>query len=184
MCVSCPNENSCLCSLSERAAARDVVRIKLNKEVDVGALIDSGAITKDYINYEVVRRLNLPVFPLNNLVCSGLKDGSNRHCVKSKGHSDIEIEYWNEATQTTESIHIYPIIVDLDYDLVLGKETIHENDLMDKLRFQIFGPKKGDGVRRGTEPICSSAKEAVESDTNHVVRPTADPWPLNTIVDK
>jgi hypothetical protein len=96
----------------------------------------------------------------------------------------VNIEFYNELTLSTESIHIQPIVVDLDYDIVLGKETIHENDLVDKLRFQIFGPKKGVGVHKEIEPICSSAKEAVTSIPNLTVRSTADPWPLNTIVDK
>jgi len=92
----------------------------------VWTLIDTGALQNDFISSKLIKRFNLSVLPSETLVCTGLK----RQCHRAIGTTSIRVWFCNELTNSAEEITIYPIVVDHDIDIIIGKPTIFENNLL------------------------------------------------------
>ena len=105
-----------------------------SKGIKVSTLFDSGAINNNYIGvdaaHELERRGAIVHRDINNknMVCSGL--GKKSICKKASGYIQFKISFLDEH----DNVHDYKIkatIVDIAFDLILGRETIKDLNITD-----------------------------------------------------
>ena len=102
--------------------------------ITVGTLFDSGAINNNYISVDAAHGLEMRgTVKLidknkNNMVCSGL--GKKSICKKALGYVKFKISFIDEHANA-HTYRIKATIVDIEYDLILGRETIKDLNITD-----------------------------------------------------
>ena len=92
-----------------------------------------------------------------------MRTGLRRQCHRAIGTTCIRVRYCNELTNSAEEITIHPIVVDHDIDIIMGKPTIFENELLVKLNDQVWSRYSG-GKRRRAAAVM--AMQSVDRSPN------------------
>jgi len=124
--------------------------------IELNALIDTGALHGDYISNKIIKQHDIPI--INDSVvwiCTGVDNA----CVPSIGRTAIKLSFFNEQSSVTEYIALYPTVIDGPIDLIIGKQSIFQHDLLPKLHEQIWGEMEmqmTEGPYRGDASAGSS----------------------------
>jgi hypothetical protein len=138
------------------------------KSMTISTLFDSGAIHNNYISVdaaqELERRGTIKFIDRNknNMVCSGL--GKKSICKKALGYVKFQISFIDEHANA----HTYSIkatIVDIEYDLILGRETIKDLNITDLFPSH-FKHTNNDSKVSNDSTITVTDKEETESCVN------------------
>jgi hypothetical protein len=114
-----------------------------NHTLTVSTLIDNGALQRNYISEEAMKRIRATeegsdkactckVIKTNSLTCSGL----NGFCKSSLGVLTLDWIFLNELTNEYEKHALEFAIIDTMYDIIIGKPTIKKLSLVFKLPSQ------------------------------------------------
>ena len=111
------------------------------KNVRTRALLDTGSLAGDFINSRVLRDLggahhlrssNNPI-----LVCSGL----DNTCISSNVILDVDVTFMIGGLPRTMKLHVR-ISEDSPVDLIIGRDTIRNNNLVEAFPDLFFGKEK------------------------------------------
>jgi hypothetical protein len=100
-------------------------------------LIDSGALDGDYISKDIANKLRAAgVQPrgAKKRVCSAFND----MCELSEGKFSLQINYVNEHTDKTETMHTTASCINTPWPIIIGRPTIKRNNLTSKLPSQFM----------------------------------------------
>jgi len=154
-----------------RQGGPDGLSVKRDKYQLKTCLSDTGAISSDYIALTLVKKLvkkydNVIISNTNVHVKSPFKNAKPICCL---GRVELPIIIFNELTNSEEIITIDALIIDSDYEIIIGRPTIRRNGLLVKCHNQIlFGTRE--------EMILD---DSVTSETYK----KADRWILNHLVN-
>jgi hypothetical protein len=104
--------------------------------IPIMSLIDTGAIQANYLSEEVAKRLKVNPKGQETIVSSGMNRVGS---LKSKGSCDVTLSYFNELSKSTETIDIVTNILDILFDLIIGKPTLKEHKILQKVHDQFWG---------------------------------------------
>ena len=108
----------------------------------VGVLVDTGALDSSYISNTVVDKLCKMYgfnFNVNTDNQSNVKSPLFDIVSRTQGTIDIDIEIYNEVTNTREKIRLNDAkIVESEFDVIIGKPDIKRHALLQKLHNQIL----------------------------------------------
>ena len=98
----------------------------------IRALLDTGCLVGDYISKSIVDSLNAShlLFNVSTTICSGF----NNQCQNNFQALKINLSFLNEITSSLEHIITTVIVLkDSPIDLIIGRETIKKQSLIDFL---------------------------------------------------
>jgi len=116
--------------------------IELNGNlVSMRVLLDTGAISDNYITANIATSLNLPIDTLrDSLVCSGLPTP----CLPSSGKVYLSLRYLNELTNTYDTFSRWYTVVELSsHDIIVGRRSVVHEFLIQKMYNQIVASTLG-----------------------------------------
>jgi hypothetical protein len=108
-------------------------------------LSDTGAISSDYISLQLVHKLikkydNVIISQTNIHVRSPFKNAKPINCL---GRVQLPLTIFNELTNVEETIEIDALIIDSEYEVIIGRPTIRKYGLLVKCHNQIlFGTRE------------------------------------------
>ena len=115
--------------LSTGLGPNQATKIKDTKVVHTTALLDTGSLAGDFINAKVLRELggahHLRSCEQPILVCSGL----DNTCISSNVILDVDVTFTIQKLPHTIHLHVR-ISEDSPVDLIIGRETIRNNNLV------------------------------------------------------
>ena len=109
-----------------------------NNYYSLKALLDTGAKGGNFIHPRIVQELNLHIIRSNSVVCSAFENSS---CAESKGFVMLNLNYFDETTKSFMPLNIRATILDIAYDLIIGKATLREHALLEKVPGQFWDGK-------------------------------------------
>lgn len=133
------------------------VRIQGNS-LAVSAFVDNGALTDNYVSRETADWLTshgVKLCGCSSRVCSGFRN----MCSSSLGKVSFELSFVNEITKSEETLKLTASVIESPFDVIIGRPSIKNYDLADKLRSQFYN-----GV--------------VRKETSHGVKTNVDPTTL------
>jgi hypothetical protein len=104
----------------------------------VKALLDTGAKGGNFIHPRIVQELNLHIIRSNSVVCSAFENSS---CSESQGFVNLTLNYFDETTKSFMPLNIRATILEIAYDLIIGKATLREHALLEKVSGQFWDGK-------------------------------------------
>ena len=142
LCQSCTSFQSCLNHLSipidlntNSHLLPSYIKLAKGKEpMLIKALLDSGSLGQDanYINQSIFNRLRLS----NNIVIVNKKSETCnailQACITSNTEIEILWQFYNNLTNRPESITMTCEVVNAPYDLIIGRESIKQHQLVPK----------------------------------------------------
>lgn len=129
-----------------------------NYVTTANALLDTGSKQANYINREIAEELRsngakIDVCSCRNLVCSPIKGSV---CVESIDCITIIVKFYNESTQRHNKIEISCTVIDMDEELIIGKQTILKHDLAEKCRSMFRLPDNKPLATVDSAPVVKS----------------------------
>jgi hypothetical protein len=118
---------------------RDLIPMRLtstSNSIDIMSLIDTGALQANYISVMVADHLKITPSGVKLLVSSGM---NNLGSLQSMGNCHVMLSYFNELTKSTDTIDIACTVLDIPFDLIIGKPTLREYKLLQKVHDQFWG---------------------------------------------
>ena len=125
--------------ISDRPTVKDHFKLST-------CLSDTGAISSDYISLQLVNKLvrkydNLQISPTDIHVKSPFKNAKPVNCI---GRVRLPLKIFNELTNTDENIEVDALIIDSEYEVIIGRPTIRKYGLLVKCHNQIlWGTREG-----------------------------------------
>ena len=106
--------------ISDRPTVKDHFKLST-------CLSDTGAISSDYISLQLVNKLvrkydNLQISPTDIHVKSPFKNAKPVNCI---GRLRLPLKIFNELTNTDENIEVDALIIDSEYEVIIGLSLIH-----------------------------------------------------------
>jgi hypothetical protein len=111
-----------------------------NKSKAVHVLLDTGALTGDYISDEIAEYLSLHsqyFTPCNVNILSVFKDT----CSNCTFQTNCNLTFKNELTHENELLSINAKVINSVFDVIIGRGTITQYGLLDKLRSKFLSPE-------------------------------------------
>ena len=135
--------NNFLCSLtSDKINDIDTIDMFIPHEMTyyrIKTLLDTGAKTMNYIHPVVVKKLGLSIVSSPTVTCSAL--GSSKFCEQSVGFVVIKLIFFDENVNSFMPIEIKATVQEIAYDLIIGKPTLRETDLHNRVPAQFWEGK-------------------------------------------
>ena len=135
--------NNFLCSLtSDKINDIDTIDMFIPHEMTyyrIKTLLDTGAKTMNYIHPVVVEKLGLSIVSSPTVTCSAL--GSSKFCEQSVGFVVIKLIFFDENVNSFMPIEIKATVQEIAYDLIIGKPTLRETDLHNRVPAQFWEGK-------------------------------------------
>ena len=100
------------------------------------ALIDTGSLSRDFISKALVTSCNYTVVQSN---CDEVCSGFSHVCTHTFGTIPIEFRFFNEIVNNYETITLHPLILDTPFDIIIGKQSIKNFNLLEKVHAQFWG---------------------------------------------
>ena len=134
-------------------------------------LADTGAVQANYISIRLAKKLvskyNVSITPTQLAVKTAIRGSAIKQCL---GSISIDVSIRNELTNADETISITALIIDTDYDLIIGRPTIREHGLLTKCHNQILyggNPKQWPNNESFTKPNNESFTKPTSKDSQH-----------------
>jgi hypothetical protein len=117
------------------------------QEIKCDALIDTGALRADYISVHKAKEIssitNTKINTTNvTKTCTPFMD----MCSNTLGTIDAVIDIFDETINNYEHIPLTFKVIDMKYDMIIGKPTIRKYDLTQKCRSQFIDPNKNNNT--------------------------------------
>jgi uncharacterized protein YaiI (UPF0178 family) len=139
-----------LASLTMDDVIHDLVPMTMSYNhitINIMSLIDTGALQANYVSERIANELGIiPDGPVL-VVSSGM---NNVGSLKSKGNCSVIVIYYNELSNCYEPIEIQATILDIPFDLIIGKPTIKQFKLLQKVHDQFWGNNDQSGIEENT----------------------------------
>ena len=124
----------------------------------IKALLDTGAKGGNFVHPKVVNQLGLNIIRSSSVVCSAFENSS---CAESQGFVNLNLNYFDETTKSFMPLNIRATILDIAYDLIIGKATLREHALLEKVPGQFWEGKVCSCNPRGERLTeCSEMKDS------------------------
>jgi hypothetical protein len=112
-------------------------------------LIDTGALQGNYLSLELAKRLPPPDGTKVTVKSALNKVGT----VVSIGNIVIKLSFFNEVINSDEIVDITVTILDIPFDLIIGKPTIKAIDLLTKVHTQFWGEPDVSGIEENGDIV-------------------------------
>ena len=83
---------------------------------------------------KVVQELKLKIEKNESKICSGFEGD----CRSSNGITNLNVVFFNELSNSIDSITLTATIIDTPFDLIIGKPTLYETKLLSKVAVQFW----------------------------------------------
>jgi len=120
------------------------IHINSQSPLNCEALVDTGALKANYISVHKAENISklLHTYVDKSVVCKTCTP-FNGMCLNTIGTICIDITYFNEILNKFETINdIYFKVIDMKYDMIIGKPTIKQHDLTIACRSQFVEDSK------------------------------------------
>ena len=105
----------------------------------MNTLIDTGALTSDFISMKMARRLvseyGATLTPTALTINTAFRAARPYHC---HGRINFEIALLNELTDKMQVIELEALVIDTGYDLIIGRPSIIKYNLLNIMHNQIL----------------------------------------------
>ena len=170
------DESLAILQILPQVAMEEAEEVEDSNRITVSTLFDSGATSKNYISTQIAQELELKGAKLcdcDKLVCSSL--GDQPICKKSQGTMKCTIIYKDEKEKEYKD-NIEATIIESSLDLILGRETIKDLNIVDKFpsHFKHFKPNKDNEMNEKETASdfeneeCTPSNRYPKSDTHSV----------------
>jgi hypothetical protein len=105
---------------------------------ELSCLVDTGALDTNYVSREVGAWILGEGGQPRKCVVSKVCSCNHDVCVPCLGIVDLDFEFLNELTNQTEKIRLSSTIIDMDFDIIVGRKDIIRHGLILKTYGQIF----------------------------------------------
>ena len=105
---------------------------------DVECLVDTGALDRNYVSKEIGKELVAKGAHLAKCDVNSICTCTSTVCLDCLGVVTFTVHFHNEISKKDESFDLTATIIQSDFDLILGRVSIYEHDLLFKAYNQIF----------------------------------------------
>jgi hypothetical protein len=161
-----------------------------NTRKEILVMTDTGALMGSYIREEVARKLMSECSTTCKCIetpgikiCSGFKGDE---CRDALGAININLTYKNEVTGEQDEIEVLAKIINIKYDVIIGRPEIYKHRLAASLPSQFFGPKQEESALKAEDVHILDSLDSTtrlplsKSDSDTAVPPTAMVWSIKT----
>lgn len=121
----------------------DASLIASTHEIPISILLDTGALQANYISRKLVEQARIPIIGQPGQVKSGFLGDKHR----SYGHCLINFDFFNEITRSIERMQAKCTVLDIAFDVIIGKRTLYAQNMLNKVHDQFWlGNRSGVGV--------------------------------------
>jgi hypothetical protein len=121
-----------------------------NISLPILTLLDTGALQSNYLSERLAKEMQMHISGPEVNISSAL---NNVDSLRSKGNSQITVVYFNELTKIHEPIVINVTILDIPFDLIIGKPTLKQYKILRKVHDQFWGTSDMTEVEEESEEV-------------------------------
>ena len=119
---------------------------------ELECLIDTGALDRNYVSRSVAELLAQAGGRMKACDVDRICSCSQNVCMACIGMVSFDFTFFNELKQAKETLSLEATVIDMDFDIIIGRRDIYKHDLLLKVYRQIFSD------------LSTSSSEAVSAD--------------------
>ena len=107
-------------------------------DTELDGLVDTGALDRNYVSREVAALLSQAGGQMRMCDVERIGSCSQTVCMACLGIVSFDFSFFNELKQLNETLSLETTVIDMDFDIIIGRRDIYKHDLLLKVYRQIF----------------------------------------------
>ena len=107
-------------------------------DTELECLVDTGALDRNYVSREVAELLAQAGGKMKECDVEQICSCNQSVCMACLGIVSFDFTFYNELTKHNETLGLEATVIDMDFDVIIGRRDIYKHDVILKVYRQIF----------------------------------------------